>query len=147
MLQYRIQEADFKIPKEWHDQSINIFKMPAVEGAGDASFVISRDSISADINFADYVAEQLSGAERQLPGFQLIQTWDFELNGYPASLADYVWEREGRSLMLRQVFVEHASKILVTTLTTTSSDLPRHEVAWKKTMHSLTLRSASAESA
>lgn len=40
---YRLQEADLDIPDRWQDQSINIFKLPAVGTAREASFVISRD--------------------------------------------------------------------------------------------------------
>jgi len=144
MTPYRIQEADLEVPADWRDQTINIFTLPAVESASAASFVISRDSIGTYNNFPDYVANQLTSAEQQLPGFKLLQTWDFELNGFPAALADYSWEREGHELMLRQVFVEDGSKVLITTLTTTFNDLPYHEAAWKKVMHTLALRSVPA---
>lgn len=147
MMPYRIQEANLEIPEDWHDQTINIFKLPAVGNASEASFVISRDSIGIYGSFPDYVASQLTSAERQLPGFKLLQTWDFELNGCPATLADYSWEREGHELMLRQVFIEHGGAVLVTTLTTTFNDLPHHEAAWKKVMHTLTLRSIPVDNA
>jgi len=58
--------------------------------------VPKRRRASLTSSFPDYVASQLTSAERQLPGFKLLQTWDFELNGCPATLADYSWEREGR---------------------------------------------------
>jgi hypothetical protein len=147
MMPYRIHEADFEVPENWLDQTINIFKLPAVASAKEASFVISRDSIGNSGTFADYVASQLVSTEQQLPGFKLLQTWDFELNGYPAALADYNWDREGHELMLRQVFVEHGSAVLITTLTTTFNDLPHHEAGWKKVMHTLTLRPAPLDNA
>jgi hypothetical protein len=68
----RFQDADFEIPDTWQDQSINIFKLPAVGGVKEASFVISRDPSQGDAVFADYVARQLENAEGQLPGFKLI---------------------------------------------------------------------------
>lgn len=147
MMPYRIHEADLEVPENWLDQTINIFRLPAVASAKEASFVISRDSIGNAGAFADYIAGQLASAEQQLPRFSLLQKWDFELNGCPAALADYTWEREGHPLMLRQVFVEHAGAVLITTLTTTVDDLPHHETAWRKVMHTLTLRPASADNA
>lgn len=140
MMPYRIQEADLDIPEDWNDQTLNLFKLPAVGEAKEASFVISRDALGGHDSFPDYVASQLTSAEQQLPGFKLLQTWDFELHGFSAVLADYVWQREGHELMLRQVFVLHGDNVLITSLTTTFEDLPYHEPAWKKTMHSLTMR-------
>lgn len=137
MTSYRIQEADLDIPDAWQDQSINIFKLPAMGGAKEASFVISRDAGQGEEAFADYVANQLKSAEQQLPGFKLVQTWDFVLHGHAATLLDYTWQREGRDLMLRQVFIERKPAVLITTLTTTPGDLVHHEPAWKQVMAAL----------
>lgn len=137
MSSYRIQEADFDLPDAWQDQSINIFKLPAVGGAQEASFVISRDASQGDALFADYVAAQLNSAEQQLPGFTLIKRWDFDMHGHAAVLLDYSWKRENRELMLRQVFIERKPAVLITTLTTTLHDLAHHEPAWKQVMQSL----------
>ncbi len=134
---YRLQEADLNIPDSWQDQSINIFKLPAVGGAQEASFVISRDPSQGDASFSDYVARQLDSAEQQLPGFSLIKRWDFDMHGHAAVLLDYSWKREGRELMLRQVFIERKPAVLITTLTTTVNDMPHHEPAWKQAMQSL----------
>ncbi|TBU92770.1 DcrB-related protein [Phytopseudomonas dryadis] len=137
MTQYRLQEADLDIPDSWHDQSINIFKLPATNGAREASFVISRDPSQGDVPFADYVTRQLESAEKQLPGFRLVKRWDIVLHGHAATLLDYTWRREGQDLMLRQVFVERKPAVLITTLTTTPEDLVHHEPAWKMVMQTL----------
>ncbi len=134
---YRIQEADLEIPETWQDQSINIFKLPATGNAKEASFVISRDATQGDSTFVEYIDRQVKSAEQQLPGFKLIQRWDMVLHGHTATLLDYTWQREGRELMLRQVFIERKPSVLITTLTTTPSDLVHHEQAWKLVMHSL----------
>jgi hypothetical protein len=134
---YRIQEADLDIPDTWQDQSINIFKLPAVGGAKEASFVISRDASQGDAIFADYVDKQVKSAEQQLPEFKLVQRWDTVLHAHAATLLDYTWKREGRELMLRQMFIERKPAVLITTLTTTPSDLVHHETAWKIAMSSL----------
>jgi hypothetical protein len=134
---YRIQEADLDIPDAWQDQSINIFKLPATGSAKEASFVISRDPSQGDTPFADYVSRQLQSAEQQLPGFKLVKRWDFILHGHAATLLDYTWQREGRDLMLRQVFVERKPAVLITTLTTTPDDIAHHDAAWKQAMQSL----------
>lgn len=138
MTLYRLQEADLEIPDTWQDQSINIFKLPAVGGAQEASFVISRDPNQGDTSFVDYIAKQLYSAEQQLPGFELIKRWDFVLHGHAAVLFDYSWKRDGRELMLRQVFVERKPAVLITTLTTTPADMVHHEPAWKQAMATLT---------
>lgn len=119
MTLYRLHEADLEIPDAWQDQSINIFKLPASGPAREASFVISRDASQGDAPFADYVARQLENAEKQLPGFKLHKRWDINIHGHAAVLLDYQWQREGRDLMLRQVFIERRPAVLITTLTTT----------------------------
>ena len=144
MTLYRLQEADLDIPDSWQDQSINIFKLPAVGGAKEASFVISRDPSRGDTLFSDYVDGQLASAEQQLPGFSLIQRWNFLLHDHAAVLLDYSWQREGRELMLRQVFIDRQPVGLITTLTTTPNDLVYHEPAWKVAMHTLKLLPQSA---
>lgn len=136
MSPYRLQEADMEIPDAWQDQSINIFKLPAVGQAKEASFVISRDPGQGDSPFLDYIAAQLQSAEQQLPNFKLSKHWDFTLHGHAASLLDYTWERDGRELMLRQMFIEHKPTVLIATLTTTVDDLVHHEATWKQVMQS-----------
>ncbi|HCI3995686.1 TPA: DcrB-related protein [Pseudomonas aeruginosa] len=140
MTLYRLHEADLEIPDAWQDQSINIFKLPASGPAREASFVISRDASQGDAPFADYVARQLESAEKQLPGFKLHKRWDINIHGHAAVLLDYQWQREGRDLMLRQVFIERRPAVLITTLTTTPADLPHHEPAWKQAMQTLVPR-------
>ncbi|MCP1616218.1 hypothetical protein FBY21_0827 [Pseudomonas sp. SLBN-26] len=137
MTLYRLNEADLDVPDAWQDQSINIFKLPATGSAKEASFVISRDPSQGDMPFADYIAQQLANARQQLPGFTLVKQWDINLNGAPAVLLDYTWQRDGRVLMLRQVFIERKPAVLITTLTTTPQDLPFHEPAWKQAMQTL----------
>ncbi len=65
----------------------------------------------------------------------------FNIHGHAAVLLDYQWQREGRDLMLRQVFIERRPAVLITTLTTTPADLPHHEPAWKQAMQTLVPRS------
>ncbi|SDS43877.1 hypothetical protein SAMN05216598_1596 [Pseudomonas asplenii] len=140
MTAYRLQEADLDIPETWQDQSLNIFKLPAVGGAREASFVISRDPSRGDTPFVDYVEAQLKSAEQQLPGFSLIKRWDFVLSEHAAVLLDYSWQREGRELMLRQVFIDRKPVGLIATLTTTPNDLVYHEPAWKAALQTLKLQ-------
>lgn len=137
MTPYRLNEADLQLPKSWQDQSINIFKLPATGTAKEASFVVSRDPSQGDLPFADYMSRQIENAQAQLPGFKLILRGDFLLHGHAASRLDYSWQREGRDLMLRQVFIERKPAVLITTLTTTPDDMPQHERAWKRAMESL----------
>lgn len=137
MIPYRVNEADLQLPASWQDQSINIFKLPASGPAQEASFVISRDPSQGETPFADYITAQIDGAQKQLPGFKLILRGDFLLHGHAASRLDYSWQREGRELMLRQVFIERKPAVLITTLTTTPNDIKYHEKAWKEVMQSL----------
>lgn len=82
----------------------------------------------------------MENAEKQLPGFKLHKRWDINIHGHAAVLLDYQWQREGRDLMLRQVFIERRPAVLITTLTTTPADLPHHEPAWKQAMQTLVPR-------
>ena len=131
MISYRIQEADLSIPKTWTDQSINIFKIPAAEKAGEASFVISRDLTQGDDSFPDYVAKQIAAAEKQLFGFKLLQKEDFELRGHAASSILYQWNNNGRNLTLCQAFIEE-KPIIILTLTALSDDAKNHAHTWQE---------------
>lgn len=137
MIPYRTQEVDLEVPDSWQDQSITIFKLPAVGSAKEASFIITRDASQGGTAFVDYVDNQINSAQQQLPAFKLIQRWDMVLHGHAATLLDYSWQREGREIMLRQVFIERKPAVLITTLTTTTDDLVHHEKAWKVVMNSL----------
>lgn len=61
----------------------------------------------------------MKSAEQQLPAFKLALRWDMALYGHAATLVDYSWQREGRGIMLRQVFIERKPAVLITTLTIT----------------------------
>lgn len=137
VIPYRTQEVDLEVPDTWQDQSITIFKLPAVGSAKEASFIVTRDATQGASAFVDYVDNQMKSAEQQLPAFKLAQRWDMVLYGHAATLVDYSWQHEGREIMLRQVFIERKPAVLITTLTTTPDDLVHHEKAWKIVMNSL----------
>jgi hypothetical protein len=132
MIPYRIQEADMAIPETWSDQSINIFKIPANENHGEASFIISRDASLGDTPFNDYVTGQIETAKKQLPGFMFCHREDFELRGHSASSIRYQWDSNGRELMLCQVFIESKPAVIILTLTTTPEDSSHHASVWKE---------------
>jgi hypothetical protein len=132
MIPYRIQEADMAIPETWSDQSINIFKIPANENHGEASFVVSRDPSQGETPFTDYVTGQIESARNQLPGFRFSHREDFELRGHSASSIRYQWDSNGRELMLCQVFIESKPAVIILTLTTTPEDSPHHASVWKE---------------
>lgn len=136
MIQYRIQEADLEIPENWNDQSINIFKIPADDNHGEASFVITRDRSRKDEPFHDYVTGQIETARNQLPGFMFYHREDFELRGHAASSIRYSWKRDGLDLMLCQVFIESKPAVVILTLTTTPEDASNHAAAWKEIVRS-----------
>ena len=131
MTSYRIQEADLVIPDTWSDQSINIFKIPAGENTGDASFIISRDATQGDTPFNEYVTGQIETAKSQLPGFKLAHREDFELRDHAASSIRYSWKRDELELMLCQVFIESKPSVVILTLTTTPDEALKHAAVWK----------------
>lgn len=131
MTSYRIQEAEISIPETWMDQSINIFKIPASQNAGEASFVISRDATKGDDSFPDYVAKQIAMAEKKLPGFKLLQREDFDLRGHAASSILYQWNNNGLALILCQAFIEE-NPVIILTLTTLSKDAKNYAAAWRE---------------
>ena len=72
MVNYLINEAEFEVPDDWDDRSANIFaignKLPLP-----LSFVITRDSLSKEVELATYADEKLGELESQLNQFKILE--------------------------------------------------------------------------
>jgi len=139
MTPYRIQEADLLIPSEWSDKSLNIFNIPRNNDAGEASFLITRDTHDKNKSFEDYLSLQLQQSKAQLPEFQLKKNERFNFQETQCGWFEYTWSNGTSVLYIRQVFYALGTKILVSTLTTTPKDVDYHDANWRKVMSSLKL--------
>lgn len=138
MLPYQINEGHLRVPAHWRDQSMNIFQIPAANGAQDASFIISRDANIGDDGFTAYIERQVAQCQQSLPQFALLNRHQFS---EPMSYAwlDYTWENGGRRIMLRQLFFEHSPCHIIATLTLRPEDAGIHEPAWREVLRSIKL--------
>lgn len=97
------------------DQTLNIFKLPATDAAREASFIVSRDPSQGEDAFADYLDKQLAQCEKALPGYRLLLRRDYVCQGHLACWLDYQWRSDGRTLLLRQIFIERKPAVLIFT--------------------------------
>ena len=87
------------------------------------------------------MTNQITQCSHQLKNFKLISRNDFTVP-IVYSWLDYTWETEGKTILLRQLFVECKPVNLIMTLTTTPEDVAGHESAWREVIKSFKLRSA-----
>ncbi len=138
MKPFQINEGTLSIPAHWSDKTLNIFQIPAVEQAGPASLIISRDESQGNRAFAEFIADQIKQCEQQLPKFQLLQRHIFS---DPCSYAwlDYTWQSPDKTVMMRQIFFERRPAVVIMSLTTTPEDAPAHESAWREVIRATQL--------
>lgn len=140
MGEYRIQEADFAVPDGWHDQSLNVFKIPSAEGRRDASFVITRDPSRGAGPFDAYVSKQEAQCRASLPGFKLRHSEHFTFSDRPAAWMEFTWTSQGSELLLRQVYIDRGPTALICTLTAHPDDIAHIDPVWRSVMASMHLR-------
>jgi hypothetical protein len=137
MKPYRLQTADLQVPDEWKDHTVHSFVVPPAEGAGSASFVITRDADSPDEDVARYSARYAAEAAKSLRAYHVLDTRPTTVGGRPSVERTYTWTApDNVPVHQRQLCVRHAGAFLVITMTARSTDFPVHEPAWGEVVRS-----------
>ncbi len=116
MSTYVMNEAQFEIPDEWRDQSINIFsvgtKLPLP-----LSVVVTRDLWPTDKDFATNADVKLSELQHQLKQFRLIEKKQVMIGEVGALEAEYTWKSDNGPMHQRQFYIPAERYVLVITAT------------------------------
>jgi hypothetical protein len=140
MIPYRIDEAELTINPEWHDQSLNVFKLPAAPNGKEASFVISRDiQRKAFSSFSAYGDKQRSQLEEKLPGFKSVRDENIRYQDHDGLWLEYIWSNNGNTVHIWQVFYDRRQTALICTMTSSERDKDHFEMTWRKAMSSMKL--------
>jgi hypothetical protein len=146
MTTYEIDEAQLQISPEWHDQSINVFKLPSAPNGKEASFVVSRDiQRKAFETFEAYVEQQRKQLSGKLPAFKLQKDELINFQDHDGLWLEYTWSNNGNPMHIWQVFYDRKHLALICTMTSAQADKDHFESAWRKTMGAMILRPVKAE--
>ncbi|MFO0761714.1 MAG: DUF1795 domain-containing protein [Byssovorax sp.] len=126
MTSYVTNDAEFDVPEEWTDRSINIFAVGSTPPLP-LSFVISRDYMKPGQELVDFVEEQLGQTAKNLPKFRLISKRQIVVDGNPALQAEFVWFAEQGAMHQRQAYVPSGAKVLILTATAPVKISDEHE--------------------
>src|SRR5690242_19153498 len=120
MKEYRLNEGDIRVPKDWRDRTVNAFVLPQADGGGSAtSFVVTRDTETQSATVEHYADLQLVEAAKKLGRYKLIERCRTQISGESAMQVDYTWVTPERiAVWQRQAYVQYADYFLIFTLTT-----------------------------
>lgn len=140
MKPHRLPMADLQVPEEWTDHSVHSFVAPPMDGAGSASFVITRDAATAGDDIGRYVDQHLVEAAKALRGYRVLETRRMIVGGRPSVERTYAWRTpENLAVRQRQVCLRHDQSFIVITMTAKEEDFRAHEPAWTNVMQSIRL--------
>lgn len=134
---YLIDEARIAIPESWQDKTMNMF----IPETGNGSFVITRDFLAGEPDFAAYVALQV-GNLGTMPGYTGLDSKEIMVSARPAYLHEYKWMNEQSEVHQILTIVNLGEKVLVLTRTseTAFSDAERSQLKDLLTSVELTVR-------
>jgi hypothetical protein len=146
MTTYRIDEAELLVSPEWHDQSLNVFKLPAAPNGKEASFVVSRDIQRKTFKTFDaYVEQQRTQLSGKLPGFKSLKDELINFQDHDGLWLEYIWSNNGSVMHMWQVFYDRKNLALICTMTSSQSDKDHFESVWRKTMGAMQLNPLKPE--
>jgi hypothetical protein len=146
MIPYRIDEAELTISPEWHDQSLNVFKLPAAPNGKEASLVISRDIQRKSFDsFAKYADQQRKQLTEKLPGFKSLRDENIRYQEHDGLWLEYLWSNNGNTMHMWQVFYDRTQAALICTMTANEHDREHFETVWRKTMSAMKLNPVQPE--
>lgn len=134
-----MHEAELRVPLNWQDQSMQLFRVPSESGGGDSSFIVTRDYDGAAKLAKDYADEQLIVLKQKFRGFKLLAKADLAIDRSAAVVIDYEWESNSVILRQRQAYVPAAESMLTLTLTAKAVSFDSLEWAWQTVLASIRL--------
>lgn len=146
MTTYEIDEAQLTISPEWHDQSLNVFKLPAAPNGKEASFVVSRDiQRKAFETYDAYIEHQRKQLKDKLPGYKSFKDELINYQEHDGLWLEYTWSNNGSAMYVWQVFYDRKQLALICTMTCAQSDKDHFETTWRKTMGAMKLKGIKEE--
>jgi hypothetical protein len=128
----------------WVDQSITAFRIPALSGQSDASFVITHDASRGSQPFEKYAAAQQAQCKKSLPGFRLVRSEIMQAHDRTMCWLEFTWENNGKSVQIRQIQFDMEPMALICTLTAAPVDIPKLDLRWQAVMGTLRSKTDTA---
>lgn len=112
---YQMNEGKITLPKNWRDDSMNVFVVPDDSGV---NLVINRTPVPVGLDNEAYYAETVEQFEASLPGYKEFARDTMTLDGALAQTLEYRWKSpEGD---MHQYVVMQVRDALLLTFTVTS---------------------------
>lgn len=141
MKSYRLQEADIGIPEAWRDQTINAFVLPAGDGTGEVSFVVTRDAQTKVDTSAQFAKAQIARVSKQLNGFRLLAQEEATMDGQPCAIVDYSWTLQPKAVVCqRQGYVRWDDHFVIFTLTAKKEHFEEYKNLWGTIVQTIRFR-------
>lgn len=110
---YRINEAEFVLPYQSQDQSVNIFAIANLEAVmapksqvpPEFSFVVSRENVGIDEFAQGFASKGLQVLSQKLPGYRLILRGETIVDGVGVVTAEYNWKSDRQVMRQRQAYI------------------------------------------
>ncbi len=144
MGRYTNNFVSFEVSDSWADQSITAFRIPALSGQSDASFVITQDASRGSKPFGKYFAAQQAQCEKSLPKYKLVRAEMLEAHDRVMGWLEFTWENNGKAVQIRQIQFDMEPIALICTLTAAPGDIPKLDARWQALMGTLTFNKDSA---
>lgn len=142
MKPYRTDEADFRVPDDWQDNSITALVLPSQSGSS-ANLVISRDPKPQRSDLPGYADLHLVEAAKKFPGYRLLNRHAILVSGQHTVETDYSWTTPERiEVQQRQTYLMHKGTALIITLSAGIKEFARHEDTWRVVIASFRLKAA-----
>lgn len=138
---YRTNEIDCHLPKDWQDNTINMFSLPAASNGNAASLVITRDLAPQSLDISKYSDFQLVEAAKRLPNYRLIARNPIQVAGQQTLELSYLWSAPDKTEVRQHqccIFIEQMA--LIFTVSVRIGEFEQYEPSWRAFLESVSLR-------
>ena len=115
MKSFHIQEASFRLPPVWEDQTINIFVYQQKEGRPQ-SLIVARQKLDKDQTLAGFAETNLKDQADKLPRFQSLGRRTRSIGGLEAIEVRTSWVKDNIAIFQYQVFVLYVDTLIAFTM-------------------------------
>ncbi len=112
--EYHINEGILILPKDWRDQTLNVF----VTGAGKGlSLAISRDEIPWGMSFEEYVLGEIKKISENFDKFEEDGRSVIEINGARCPVVRFHWTSPQGQLFQIMTIIKLEKRVIILTAT------------------------------
>ena len=119
---------------------MQMFRVPAADGGGDASIIVTSDFGAAAQAAQPYAQAQVAALSEKFTGFRLLSLREQPVDGVAAAILDYEWSSSGELLRQRQAYVPSPRCMFTLSLTARAQAFPQLENAWATVLGSIQLQ-------